>query len=134
MGVHIVSVLANIHYQIITTSGVQLQPQVDKSGYIIPLPDPQRAPGPYVEEVISQWSAGSGLHPPTWRELLQVLQDIGQLELRQQIEAFMKGMCTDMYTCIVTTFIFSFDSNKQNIEMCNILNIYNHLYFAGELK
>ena len=28
MGVHIVSVLANIHYQLTTTSGVQLQPQV----------------------------------------------------------------------------------------------------------
>ena len=96
MGVHIVSVLANIHYQLTTTSGVQLQPQIDKRGRRIPLPDPQTAPGQYVEEVISQWSAGRSPRPPTWRELLQVLQDIGQLELRQQIEAFMKGMCADM--------------------------------------
>ena len=110
MGVHIVSVLANIHYQL--TTSVQLQPQVDMRGRRIPLPDPRRAPGQYVEEVISQWSAGHSLRPPTWRELLQVLQDIGQLELRQEIEAFMKGMCTDMYTCIVTNFIFSFDSKN----------------------
>ena len=96
MGVHIVSVLANIHYQLTTASGVQLQPQLDKDGREIELPDPQTAPGQYVEEVISQWSAGHSPRPPTWRELLQVLQDIGQLELRQQIEAFMKGICTDV--------------------------------------
>ena len=105
MGVHIVSVLANIHYQLTTTSGVQLQPQIDKHGRRrgrrIPLPDPQTAPGQYVEEVISQWSAGCSPRPPTWRELLQVLQDIGQLELRQQIEAFMKGMCTDMLYIVI---------------------------------
>ena len=110
MGVYIVSVLANIQYQL--TTGVQLQPQFDKHGRRIPLPDPQTAPGQYVEEVISLWSIGHSPHPPTWRELLQVLQDIGQLELRQQIEAFMKGMCTDMYTCIVTNFVFSFDSKN----------------------
>ena len=96
MGVHIVSVLANIHYQFTTTSGVQLQPQLDEDGDVIELPDPQTAPGEYVEMVISQWSAGHSPRPPTWRVLLQVLQDIGQLELRQQIEAFMKGMCTHM--------------------------------------
>ena len=112
MGVHIVCVLANIHNQLTTTSGVQLQPQLDKRGRRIPLPDPQTVPGQYMEEVISQWSAGHSPRPPTWRELLQVLQDIGQLELRQQIETFMKGMCTDMYTCIVTNFVFSFDSKN----------------------
>ena len=65
MGVHIVSVLADIHYQLTTTSRVQLQPQVDKHGrIIIPLPDPQTAPGQYVEEVISQWSAGHSPRPP----------------------------------------------------------------------
>ena len=96
MGVHIVSVLADIHYQLTTTSGVQLQPQLDKDGDEIELPDPQTAPGQCVEEVISQWSISHSPRPPTWRELLQVLQEIGQLELRQQIESFMKGMCTDM--------------------------------------
>ena len=94
MGIHIVSVLANIHYVLSTTSGVQLQSQVGEYGRRIPLPDLQRAPGHYVEEVISQWSIGHSPHPPTWRELLQVFQDIGQLKLRQQIEAFMLGMCT----------------------------------------
>ena len=120
MGVHIVSVLANIHYQLTTTSGVQLQPQVNKRGRRIPLPDPHTAPGQYVEEVISQWSAGHSPRPPTWRELLQVLQDIGQLELRQQIEAFMKGMCTDMlYIVYVRQLVFiaivQYQSNKVTI-------------------
>ena len=93
MGIHIVSVLADIHYQLTSTSGVQVQPQLDEDGREIELPDPQTAPGQYVEEVISQWYAGHSPRPPTWWELLQVLQDIGQLKLRQQIEAFMEGMC-----------------------------------------
>ena len=92
MGVHIVSVLAHIHYQLTNTSGVQLQPQVDGDGDVIELPDPQTAPGQYVKTLISLWSAGHSPRPPIWRELLQVLQNIGQLELRRQIEAFMKGM------------------------------------------
>ena len=113
MGVHIVSVLADIHYQLTTTSGVQLQSQlVDVNGDEIELPDPQTAPGQYVEMVMFQWSAGRSPRPPTWSELLQVLQDIGQLELRQQIEVFMDGMCTDMHTSIVTNFIFSFASKN----------------------
>ena len=96
MGVHIVSVLADIHYQLIATSGVQLPHQLDIYRREIELPDTQTAYGQYVEMVISQWSAGHSPRTPTWRELLQVLQDIGQLDLRQQIEAFMKGICTDM--------------------------------------
>ena len=106
MGVHIVSVLSNTHYQLTTSSRVQLQPQLDRYGDEIELHDPQTAPGQYVEEVISQWSAGHSPRPPIWSELLQVLQDIGQLELRQQIEAFMKGMCTVMLY-IVNINIFS---------------------------
>ena len=115
MGVHIVSVLANIHYQLSTTCGLQIKPQVDKYGRIIQLPDPQTAPGQYVEELMSQWSVGHSPCPPTWRELLQVLQDIGQVKLRQQIEAFMEGMCSDMYTCIVTNFIFSSSSKSGRV-------------------
>ena len=105
MGVHIVSVLADIHYQLTTTSGVQIHPQLYEYGDEIELPDPQTAPGEYVEELISQWSAGHSPRPPIWSELLHVLQDIGQLELRQQIEAFMKGMCTHMlYIVNINTF------------------------------
>ena len=96
MGVHMVSVLADIHYLLTTISGVQLQPQVNERGHRTPLPDPQTHPDQYVETMISQWSAGRSPRPPTWRVLLQVLQDIGHLELRQQIETFMKGMCTGM--------------------------------------
>ena len=88
MGIQIVSALANIHSQLITTSGVQLQEQ---DRYRRALPDPQRDPGRYVEEVFSQWSAGHSHRPPTWRHLLEVLRDIDLVELSQQIEMFMKG-------------------------------------------
>ena len=102
MGVHIISILADIHYQLITSAGVQLQPQI-KNGS---LPDPQSHPCQYVEEVISQWSAGHSPRPPTWRELLQVLQDVGLLELRQQIEVYVKGTCNDMCSCVQNRYLF----------------------------
>ena len=92
MGIQIVTALANIYSQLKVTSGVQLQPQVDDDGDEVALPDPQRDPGKFVEEVISQWSAGSSHRPPTWRQLLEVLQDIGLLKLSQQIDTYMKGM------------------------------------------
>ena len=90
MGVHIVSVLADIHSQLTSTSQVQLQRTWKR------LPDPQTDPGRYVVEVVSQWSAGHSPRPATWTELLQVIQDIGQQQLSQQIEAYMKGTCSDM--------------------------------------
>ena len=90
MGIQIVSALANKHSQLMNASGVQLQSQ-DEYGRQIVLPDPQRDPGRYVEEVFSQWSAGRSHRPPTWRHLLEVLREIGLVELSQQIDAFMKG-------------------------------------------
>ena len=90
MGIQIVSTLANIHSQLMSASGVQLKEQ-NEYGHQIVLPDPQRDPGRYVEEVFSQWSAGCSHRPPTWRHLLEVLRDIGLLELSQQIDTFMKG-------------------------------------------
>ena len=90
MGVKIVSVLAEVCYQLTTASEVQLQPRVNPIS-VTAWPDPKTNPCQYVEEVISQWSEGRSPRPPTWRELLHVLQDIGELELRQQIENFMKG-------------------------------------------
>ena len=85
MGIQIVSALTNIHSQLTATSGVQL--------YGHNIPDPNKSPDQYVKEVISQWSVGRSHHPPTWRHLLEVLRDIGQLELSQHIEMFMK--CKD---------------------------------------
>ena len=82
MGIQIVSALANIHSQLVITSGVQLQEQDEY--------DSQTA-GWYVEEVFSQWSAGHSHRPPTWRHLLEVLRDIGLVDLTQQIDTFMKG-------------------------------------------
>ena len=90
MGIQIVSALASIHSQLTTTSGVQLH------GFP---PDPDIYPDQYVKKVISQWSEGHSLRPRTWRHLLEVLRDIGLLELSQQIEMFMKGkgksVCVD---------------------------------------
>ena len=82
MGIQIVSALANIHSQLTTTLGVQREYK---------LPDPQSDPGRYVEGVFSQWSAGHSHRPPTWKHLLEVLRDIGLVELSQKIDIFMKG-------------------------------------------
>ena len=92
MGIQIVAILAKAHSQLTSTSGVKLQARVDRRGNKIPLPDPHRAPGKHVEEVISQWSAGHSHRPPTWGELLNVLQEIGPLKLIQQIEVYIKGI------------------------------------------
>ena len=93
MGIQIVSALANNHSQLMNASGLQLQAQdeYDEYGWEIVLQDPQTDPGRYVKEVFSQWSAGRSHRPPTWRHLLEVLRDIGLLELSQQIDTFMKG-------------------------------------------
>ena len=88
MGIQIVSALANNHSQLMSASGVEL-PAWYVYGWDIA--DPQTDPSQYVEEVFSQWSAGRSHRPPTWRHLLEVLRDIGLLELSQQIDAFMKG-------------------------------------------
>ena len=92
MGIQIVSALANIHYKLTTSTGVQLQPQEDRHGNVIALPDREADPDQYVLVLISQWSAGRSHRPPTWRHLLEVIQDIGLIELSQQIEIYMKGI------------------------------------------
>ena len=91
MGVQIVSVLAERHSTLTSSSGVELQPRVDDDGDEIALPDPNTEPSKYVEEVILQWSAGRSRRPPTWRQLLIVLQDMDLIQLSQQIEEFIKG-------------------------------------------
>ena len=77
MGIRIVSVLANRLSQLALSTGVKL---LDR--------DPQRDPVYYVNHVIATWHR---LHHPTWQQLLDVLKDIGQTELSQQIDAFMRG-------------------------------------------
>ena len=84
MGIQIVSALVNVYSEVATRSGLQLEG--------VKLPDPHVEPSKYVNEVISLWSAGHSDRPPTWRELLNVLRDVGLLELSQQIEAYMKGV------------------------------------------
>ena len=90
MGIQIVSVLAKLHSPLTSSSGVKLQ-QMDDDGYKIALPDPDEEPAQYVVEVVLQWSAGRSCRPPTWKQLLTVLQDIGLVPLSQQIEEFLKG-------------------------------------------
>ncbi len=77
IGIRIVSVLVNSLSQLAQSTGVEL-----------PDLDPQRDPVYYVNQVIVTWCEQ---HHPTWQELLDVLQDIGQAELSQQIDAFMRG-------------------------------------------
>ena len=89
MGIEIVSVLAK-HSTKLASSAVKLKPKNDYRCEIT-LPDPQEQPHEYVIEVISQWSAGKYYNPPTWGELLNVLQDIDLSQLAQSIEDFMKG-------------------------------------------
>ena len=91
MGIQIVSVLAESHWQLISSSEVELQPRVDDYGDELALPDPNTEPAEYVEEVMLQWSAGRSHCSPTWRKLLTVLQDMGLIQLSQQIEEFIKG-------------------------------------------
>ena len=89
MGIQIVSVLAEHHSTLTSSSGVELQPRVDDYGDEIP--DANTEPAKYVEEVIFQWSAGRSRRFPTWKNLLSVLQDIGLVDLSQQIQEFIKG-------------------------------------------
>ena len=91
MGIQIVSVLAEHHSTLTSSSGVELQPRVDHRGLEIALPDPNTEPAKYVEEVILQWSAGRSRRSPTWRQLLTVLQDVDLIQLSQQLEEFIKG-------------------------------------------
>ena len=115
MGIQIVSALANIHSQLITRSGVQLQEQDDLYGRITVLPDP----GQYVEEVFSQWSAGHSHRPPTWRHLLEVLRDIGLLELSQQIDTFMKGK--DWSECVTANKNYRYRYSSQYLMLHSLV-------------
>ena len=45
----------------------------------------------HVMKLVSQWCAGLGSIPPTWKHLLEAISGIGLPELSAQIEAFMKG-------------------------------------------
>ena len=92
MGIQIVSVLAKLHSPFTSSSGVELRPRVDDYGDGITLPHPDEKSAQYVVEVVLQWSDGRSRHPPTWRQLLTVLQDIGLVSLRQQIEDFLNGI------------------------------------------
>ena len=91
MGIQIVSVLAEHHSTLTSSSGVELQPRVDHRGREIALPDRNTEPAKYVEEVILLWSAGRSHRSPTWRQLLTVLQDVDLIQLSQQLEEFIKG-------------------------------------------
>ena len=93
MGIQIVSVLAKLHSPLTSSSGVKLQRLKNRYGGNIALPDPDEEPARYVVEVVLQWSAGHSPRPPTWRQLLTVLQDIGLVPLSQQIEEFLNGKC-----------------------------------------
>ena len=106
MGIQIVSALANIHSQLITSLGVQrpdYNPDLDiyPHKYVTDVKELICPADYYVKEVISQWSAGCSHRPPTWRHLLEVLRDIGLVELSQQIDIFFKSTANAYkYYCI----------------------------------
>ena len=92
MGIGIVSTIAKVYLKLTSKSEVQLEEGIDTRGHRTFLPDPQVYPEKHVIEVISQWSAGHSVRPPTWKELLTVLEEVGLLDLSKHIQAFIKGM------------------------------------------
>ena len=90
MGIQIMSVLAELHSTLASSSGVNLEPVI-YHGQLWWLPDSNKKPARYVEDVILRWYLGGSHRPPTWRQLLTVLQDIGLVQLSQQIEEFING-------------------------------------------
>ncbi len=77
-GIQIKSVLRNNVSQLIASIGM------DESS-----PFPLSMFG--VRVIFHKWCNGEGNRPPTWRQLLNVLEDIGLKELSQHIEEVMKG-------------------------------------------
>ncbi len=88
MEIEIASVLGTMCDQFTNMSGVDIG-TIGKGR----LHDPHTHPVQYVQDITNLWLAGFSSRPPTWRLLLQVIQDLGHLELREQIEAFLKGLC-----------------------------------------
>ncbi len=76
MGIQIWSALAGKHAELSVSTGVEISDI-----------NSQRYPTTYVSKVIALWFE---CHP-TWKQLLDVLQDVGLADLSQQIEAFMRG-------------------------------------------
>ena len=114
MGIEIVSVLAEIHSTLISSTGVELQPRVDDDGDEIALPDPITETAKYVEEVILQWAAGCSHRPPTWRQLLTVLQDMDLIQLSQQIEEFIKGKIISLNITTLYKMLVSYIQDKHS--------------------
>ena len=108
MGILIVSVLADHHTTLTSSSGVELQPRVDHRGHEIALPDRSTKPAKYVEELMLQWSAGRSHRSPTWRQLLTVLQDMDLIQLSLQIEEFIKGKITAWSITIMYKLLISY--------------------------
>ena len=108
MGIQIVSVLAELHSTLTSSSGVELLPRVDDDGREIALPDPSTKPAKYVEELMLQWWAGRSRRSPTWRQLLTVLQDMDLIQLSLQIEEFMKGKITAWSVTIMYKLLISY--------------------------
>lgn len=91
MGIQIVSVLANKYSVLETSSGVKLMDRFDSRKGEVTFTYSEKNPVLKVREITRQWLWGRSHRPPTWKQLLDVLQDIDLTELSQQIEAFMKG-------------------------------------------
>ena len=89
MGIPILPTLANCHSQLAHSSGVKAH--VDK---LVPnkvMPDPSRDPISYIKVLFTHWYLQHSHRPPSWRQLLDVFQEIDLMELSLKIERFING-------------------------------------------
>ena len=102
IGIGIKSALGKVYAEVVVKSGVKLVEGLDKRGHKKFLPDPQVYPEEYVVEVFSQWAFGHSNRLPIWKELLDVLQEVGLQDMSQQVEAFVKGKDRTVVLVIVS--------------------------------
>ena len=91
MGILSVSALANIHSQLSIKYEELLQSQFDRHGPDIAFPGSHKYFSQHVEDVILLWSSiKDSHHPPTSRQITEVLRDVSLLEMIGMYN--MKGM------------------------------------------
>ncbi len=91
MGIQLVLLLAAIPSQLTASSGVKLVARRNSKGFEVSLPNKRLDPVNYVKEVMELWSEGHSHRLPTWRELLNVMNEIGLKDFSEQIETFLTG-------------------------------------------
>ncbi len=78
-GIGVVTSLARIHDDVMSTAGITLNKSQQKK-----LKECETNTG-RLEIIISQWESGSSDIPPTWGSLLSILKKLNLNDLRQQV-------------------------------------------------